>query len=167
MSATSLSDFGIKKGVVRQLQAVGITDLDALLFTEERAILQKTQIAPATLKDLLNTVRLAYAATPLRGSYLYRNFLSRARVLSTGPHSPGLDRLLMGGIFTGELTELVGGPASGKTQLCFSVALDLLARVTDETVAFIDTSNSFSAYRLIQMYRTGFQGILKLQLDIA
>lgn len=159
MSQTSLSNLGIKKGVVRQLQAVGINDLDALLFTEERVILQKTKMAPSLLKELLHTVRLAYAATPQRGSHLYKDFLSRTHVLSTGPHSPGLDRILMGGLYTGELTEVVGGPASGKTQLCFSIALDLLARGTNETIAFIDTSNSFSAFRLIQMYRTGFQGM--------
>jgi len=64
-----------------------------------------------------------------------------------------LDVLLCGGITTGEWTEIVGEPATGKSQLCLSLAANVIGgeNAGNSTVVYIDTSNSFSPSRLLQI----------------
>ncbi len=60
-----------------------------------------------------------------------------------------LDTLLGGGLWRGEITELVGQAATGKTQLC--LLCSAAVAYASGTVAFIDTANSFSPKRLMQL----------------
>ena len=55
-----------------------------------------------------------------------------------------------GGILSGELVELVGRTSTGKTQLCLFTTLHTV--VHESCVVFIDTSNTFPARRLADMY---------------
>ncbi|CAI8042955.1 DNA repair protein RAD51 homolog 4 [Geodia barretti] len=69
---------------------------------------------------------------------------------SWGHHCPSsdcLDTLLGGGVMTGELTELTGVPASGKTQLCHSLAVAGVLH-SNSTVLWVDSTGGFSATRL-------------------
>ena len=52
---------------------------------------------------------------------------------------PAIDRLLLGGLPAGAVSELTGPESSGRT----SVALSLLARVTDGVCAWIDVADAF------------------------
>ncbi|RXM96495.1 DNA repair protein RAD51-like 4, partial [Acipenser ruthenus] len=56
-----------------------------------------------------------YTAFPTNGADLYEELLSSTAILSTG--NPSLDKLLDSGLYTGEVTELIGTPGSGKTQM--------------------------------------------------
>lgn len=73
--------------------------------------------------------------------------------ISTGCQQ--LDKLLFGGIESGSLTEIFGGPGSGKTQLCFTLCINL-NKYSDginqqlKTI-FIDTENKFRPERLEQI----------------
>lgn len=67
----------------------------------------------------------------------------------------GLDKLLNGGLQIGRITELCGGPGSGKTQMCFQFAIDAqmpsaLGGSASE-VLFISTDLSFSRDRITEM----------------
>lgn len=54
---------------------------------------------------------------------------------------------LSGGIFTDEVTEIVGPSSSGKTQICLSTAVTL-TKDGKATVAYIDSSMSLSPDRI-------------------
>ncbi|XP_068188138.1 DNA repair protein RAD51 homolog 4 isoform X2 [Antennarius striatus] len=66
------------------------------------------------------------------------------------PSPTSLDKLLDSGLYTGEITELSGGPGSGKSQVCFGVAANVSLRLK-QGVVFIDTTGGFTAKRLLQM----------------
>lgn len=90
--------------------------------------------------------------------------------------SPSLDKLLDSGFYTGELTELSGGPGSGKSQVgisdhrslpsrapprpplispwppqvCFAASVHI-AHHLKQSVVFVDTTGGLTAGRLLQM----------------
>lgn len=70
--------------------------------------------------------------------------------ITTG--SKALDEVLGGGISTGQITELSGEHASGKTQLCFmlcvTVQLPCLHGGANRKALFVDTTGSFRPERL-------------------
>ncbi|KAK6190629.1 hypothetical protein SNE40_002453 [Patella caerulea] len=68
--------------------------------------------------------------------------------LSTGIKR--LDDLLNGGIYIGEVTEICGGIAVGKTQICLS-CLYYTTAVKQANVIYIDTSCSFSSTRVLEL----------------
>ncbi|KAG7274419.1 hypothetical protein CRUP_027049 [Coryphaenoides rupestris] len=75
-----------------------------------------------------------HTAFPVSGADLYEELLSSTAILSTS--IPSLDKLLdSGGCTPGEITELSGGPATGKSQ----------------GVVYIDTAGGLYASRLLQL----------------
>lgn len=69
--------------------------------------------------------------------------------------SPDLDRVLGGGIPSGQITEFCGAPGVGKTQigmqLCVNVQLPKVFGGNEGETIYIDTEGSFSAERCMQM----------------
>jgi hypothetical protein len=61
-----------------------------------------------------------------------------------------LDELLGGGLRAGEVTEVVGGAASGKTALCMQACASVLADPT-ATIAYVDSANAFTPTRLLPL----------------
>ncbi|XP_018314742.1 DNA repair protein RAD51 homolog 4 [Mycetomoellerius zeteki] len=57
-----------------------------------------------------------------------------------------LDELLRGGLYPGQLCELCGPSASGKTQLCFTIAANVASR-SDGIVWYFDTKKDFCRLR--------------------
>uniref|UniRef100_A0A2K6FQV6 DNA repair protein RAD51 homolog 4 n=1 Tax=Propithecus coquereli TaxID=379532 RepID=A0A2K6FQV6_PROCO len=78
--------------------------------------------------------------------------LSAYTVLSTS----GLDKLLDTGLYTGEVTEIVGGPGSGKTQVCLCVAINV-AHGLQQNVLYVDSSGGLTASRLLQLLQARTQ----------
>jgi len=83
------------------------------------------------------------------GAELKDNLITDQSFLHSG--CEGFDQLF-GGFFVGEITELVGASASGKTQICLSSALHSSWKSKSQ-VWYIDTTNSFSAKRILEMYK--------------
>eukprot|EP00698_Gefionella_okellyi_P001368 TRINITY_DN11312_c0_g1_i2.p1 TRINITY_DN11312_c0_g1~~TRINITY_DN11312_c0_g1_i2.p1 ORF type:complete len:258 (+),score=41.07 TRINITY_DN11312_c0_g1_i2:78-851(+) len=71
-----------------------------------------------------------------------------------------LDEILDGGVFPGEVTELIGRPSTGKTQLCLSACVQA-ARHGLDTI-FIDTLNCFNSSRIIGMNNKDLTDSLRL-----
>jgi hypothetical protein len=90
-------------------------------------------------------------ATPLRSPFdtAASMFAALTAPLRTG--SSRLDALLGGGICTHEVTEVVGRSGSGKTQLCFTLAV--IAAEAECDVVYIDTANGFSPSRVMEIMR--------------
>ncbi|KAF7233089.1 hypothetical protein EG68_08083 [Paragonimus skrjabini miyazakii] len=75
---------------------------------------------------------------------------------------PDLNRLLGGGLQSGELIELVGKPIAGKSQLCFLFCAAILEANSESTVLFLDTSGNFSASRILY-YIKGESGLARMR----
>lgn len=58
-----------------------------------------------------------------------------------------LDNLLDGGLYPGELYEFCGLSSAGKTQLCHTIAVNVILE-TDGVVRYFDTKRDFSASRI-------------------
>jgi RAD51-like protein 3 len=89
-----------------------------------------------------------YKVPPKRGIDLLE--IPQTDVLSTGCY--GIDGLLQGGLHPGEITEISGETATGKTQLAFSATLTTLCSNKDNKVLFIDTVSTFSAERIRTLF---------------
>ena len=74
---------------------------------------------------------------------------SNTERLSTGATS--LDKILKGGLETSTITQIVGQPGSGKTQLCFTLCAVLPSRFK---CMFIDTEGTFRPERIQEISRT-------------
>ena len=74
---------------------------------------------------------------------------SEASSLATG--MPTLDALLRGGVARGHVTELVGQPGAGKTQLCLTLSARAARR--GDGVVYVDAEGKFSASRLVGVLR--------------
>ncbi|XP_017598559.1 PREDICTED: DNA repair protein RAD51 homolog 4 isoform X2 [Corvus brachyrhynchos] len=68
------------------------------------------------------------------------------------PCLTSLDQLLDSGLYTGEVTELMGAPGSGKTQVCLGIAASVSLGLKQH-VLFLDSTGGFTASRLYQMLR--------------
>ncbi|XP_011862223.1 PREDICTED: DNA repair protein RAD51 homolog 4 [Vollenhovia emeryi] len=75
--------------------------------------------------------------------------LERSNVISTNVTS--LDELLKGGLYPGQLCEFCGPTASGKTQLCLTVAANVAGR--SGVVWYFDTKKDFSRMRYEQIMK--------------
>uniref|UniRef100_A0A915AII9 RecA family profile 1 domain-containing protein n=1 Tax=Parascaris univalens TaxID=6257 RepID=A0A915AII9_PARUN len=64
-----------------------------------------------------------------------------------------VDDILQGGVLKGELTELVGGIAVGKTQMCLSLTATILMEKDSASshIIYLDTNGSFRSSRLLQV----------------
>lgn len=83
---------------------------------------------------------------------LYRTHLAARRIVT---FSSDLDRILGGGVFTGQVTEFCGVPGVGKTQLGLQLAVDAqipeaLGGVGGQAV-YIDTEGSFMVERCVDV----------------
>ncbi len=88
----------------------------------------------------------------VRGKEILENLKSIGKI-STG--SKNLDDLLGGGIETQAITEFFGPFGSGKTQLCFQLAINVQLPEKDGgldgAVAYIDTENTFRPERIAEI----------------
>ena len=63
-----------------------------------------------------------------------------------------LDRMLQGGIYSGEITEVYGYSAAGKTQFCYSFICSVVTE-TIHNVLYIDTDLAFNASRIMNILK--------------
>ncbi|XP_065682588.1 uncharacterized protein LOC101236857 isoform X1 [Hydra vulgaris] len=78
----------------------------------------------------------------MQGIEMYNDLIQHTIVLET-------DSLLDGGIFTGEMIEVFGPPAVGKTQLALTLTAATIEK--QHNVIYFDSTSSFSAERLLQI----------------
>ncbi|KAK7925248.1 hypothetical protein WMY93_007558 [Mugilogobius chulae] len=142
---------GLELQLVRDLRAADISTVEELVSADLEALAQKCSISYKALFAIRRVLLAQHTAFPVSGADLYEELLSSTAILSTG--HPRLDELLDSGLYTGELTELSGGPGSGKTQVCLGVSVHIALHLK-QTVIFIDTTGGVTAGRLQQMLQS-------------
>ncbi|XP_008281487.1 DNA repair protein RAD51 homolog 4 [Stegastes partitus] len=139
---------GLDEGLLRDLRAADVKTVEDLVSSDIEELAQKCSVSYKGLLAIRRVLLAQHTAFPVSGADLYEELLSSTAILSTG--NPSLDKLLDSGLYTGEITELSGGPGSGKSQVCFGVAVHISYRLK-QSVVYIDTTGGLAAGRLLQM----------------
>ncbi|CAL1535167.1 unnamed protein product, partial [Lymnaea stagnalis] len=124
-----------------KLKVAGIKKVTDFLAKDPELLSHDIHIAYKDVCSIRRVLLAEHSAYPVSAARLYQNALSSLTILPTGCQN--LDDLLDGGLYTGEVTELAGESASGKTRLClWSAASTILTE--NQSVVYIDTCASFS-----------------------
>ncbi|KAJ3450737.1 DNA repair protein rad51 [Anaeramoeba flamelloides] len=159
--------------LIHKLEKINITTIHGIITCDVPTLCNKLGVEEekvnSLIEDILNTLRcydirgvdLIDHSTGLEkreqpnllstksSTILPLSKKSCATVFETG--TP-IDKLLSGGVRTGEHTEFSGSYGLGKTQTCFCLVESLLRNDPKASVIWIDTTNSFSASRLKEIH---------------
>ncbi|NWS52957.1 RA51D protein, partial [Chunga burmeisteri] len=142
---------GLTEEMIQLLRANGIRTVVDFVSSDLEDVAQKCSLSYKALVAVRRVLLAQFSAFPANGADLYEELKSSTAILPTG--SPSLDQLLDSGLYTGEVTELVGAPGSGKTQVCLGIAASVSLGLKQH-VLFLDSTGGFSASRLYQMLRS-------------
>nr|XP_031541137.1 DNA repair protein RAD51 homolog 4 isoform X3 [Vicugna pacos] len=151
---------GLTQDMVQLLRSRGIKTVVDLVSADLEEVAQKCGLSYKALVALRRVLLAQFSAFPFNGADLYEELKTSTAILSTGIGS--LDKLLDAGLYTGEVTEIVGGPGSGKTQVhmrpaaggLVEVCLCVSAHVAhglQQNVLYIDSNGGFTASRILQL----------------
>ncbi|XP_068385679.1 DNA repair protein RAD51 homolog 4 isoform X4 [Eschrichtius robustus] len=139
---------GLTQDMVQLLRSRGIKTVVDLVSADLEEVAQKCGVSYKALVALRRVLLAQFSAFPFNGADLYEELKTSTAILSTGIAS--LDKLLDAGLYTGEVTEIVGGPGSGKTQVCLCVAAHV-AHGLQQNVLYIDSNGGLTASRILQL----------------
>ncbi|NXG07186.1 RA51D protein, partial [Sakesphorus luctuosus] len=139
---------GLTEEMIQLLRANGIRTVVDFVSSDLEDVAQKCSLSYKALVAVRRVLLAQFSAFPANGADLYEELKSSTAILPTG--SPSLDRLLDSGLYTGEVTELMGAPGSGKTQVCLGIAASVSLGLKQH-VLFLDSTGGFTASRLYQM----------------
>ncbi|XP_066189344.1 DNA repair protein RAD51 homolog 4 isoform X2 [Sylvia atricapilla] len=106
---------GLTEDMIQLLRANGIRTVVDFVSSDLEDVARKCSLSYKALVAVRRVLLAQFSAFPANGADLYEELKSSTAILPTG--SPSLDQLLDSGLYTGEVTELMGAPGSGKTQL--------------------------------------------------
>ncbi|XP_050765115.1 DNA repair protein RAD51 homolog 4 isoform X1 [Gymnogyps californianus] len=141
---------GLTEEMIQLLRANGIRTVVDFVSSDLEDVAQKCTLSYKALVAVRRVLLAQFSAFPANGADLYEELKSSTAILPTG--SPRLDQLLDSGLYTGEVTELMGAPGSGKTQVCLGIAASVSLGLKQH-VLFLDSTGGFTASRLYQMLR--------------
>ncbi|XP_037665845.1 DNA repair protein RAD51 homolog 4 isoform X1 [Choloepus didactylus] len=145
---------GLTQEMVQLLKSRGIKTVVDLVSADLEEVAQRCGLSYKALVALRRVLLAQFSAFPFNGADLYEELKTSTAILSTGIGS--LDKLLDAGVYTGEVTEIVGGPGSGKTQICLYVAANV-AHSLQQNILYIDSSGGLTASRLLQLFQARTQ----------
>ncbi|NXU71781.1 RA51D protein, partial [Oreotrochilus melanogaster] len=139
---------GLGEEMLHLLRANGIRTVVDFVSSDLEDVAQKCSLSYKALVAVRRVLLAQFSAFPANGADLYEELKSTTAILPTG--IPSLDQLLDSGLYTGEVTELMGAPGSGKTQVCLGIAATVSLSLKHR-VLFLDSTGGLSASRLYQM----------------
>ncbi|XP_077826922.1 DNA repair protein RAD51 homolog 4 isoform X1 [Macaca mulatta] len=145
---------GLTQEMIQLLRSRRIKTVVDLVSADLEEVAQKCGLSYKALVALRRVLLAQFSAFPLNGADLYEELKTSTAILSTGIGS--LDKLLDAGLYTGEVTEIVGGPGSGKTQVCLCVAANV-AHGLQQNILYVDSNGGLTASRLLQLLQTKTQ----------
>ncbi|NWR64027.1 RA51D protein, partial [Bucorvus abyssinicus] len=141
---------GLTEEMIQLLRANGLRTVVDFVSSDLEDIAQKCSLSYKALVAVRRVLLAQFSAFPANGADLYEELKTSTAILPTG--NPSLDQLLDSGLYTGEVTELMGAPGSGKTQVCLGIAASVSLSLKQH-VLFLDSTGGFTASRLYQMLR--------------
>lgn len=144
----SLSCGSLKSDQLDVLRSNGIKTVADFISCDVESLAQKTSIPAKEISSIQSIVIAQLAAFPLNGKDYYNGLMTRFSIFSTG--CKNLDELLDGGLYTGDVTEIVGAAGTGKSQICMNITLST-SMEAKKYVIYIDTGGSFCGERIKQL----------------
>jgi DNA repair protein RadA len=153
LSQKTLEDMKtISPELLEKLSNAGFTTVESLCWLTPEELIENVPIAHELAQMIIEEAKTLVEHQPVSAIELLEKE-ERRQVITTG--SSQLDDLLGDGIYTGEITEISGEFASGKTQICFQLAVNVqLSKEKggiEGTVYYIDTEGTFSSTRIAQI----------------
>lgn len=143
---------GVGAKIAEKLREVGYVDPMTIAVTSPGELAAIAEIGEGQAQKIINSVRKMLDIGFETADKVLERKIAAAKI-TTG--SKNLDKLLGGGIETQAITEVYGQFASGKSQLgfqlCVNVQLPLEKGGLGKSVLFVDTENTFSPTRLVQI----------------
>ena len=160
MSKKKLEDLtSLSKELLLKITDKGFTTIESLSWLSPEELAEYVNIDLKKAKEIIQEAVSFIDSQPISAVDLLLKEEEKKRI-TTG--SKQLDELLGGGIFTGEITEISGEFATGKTQLCFQLSINVQLPIEEGglegSVYYIDTEGTFSSTRIVQIARErGFE----------
>lgn len=158
----------VTKELLDELESKGFSTIESLCWLTPEELSEKTSVDLEIAKTIITEAISNIDQKPVSAADLLLKEEKRLKI-STG--STELDKLLGGGIFTGEITEVSGEFATGKTQLCFQLCINVQLPPEqgglEGGVYYIDTEGTFSSTRIVQMAQSSGLDPKKLLSNIA
>ena len=142
----------VTKELLDKLESAGYSTIESLSWLNPEELSEKISIDLEIAKTIITEAISNIDQKPISAADL---LLKEEKHLKISTGSTELDKLLGGGIFTGEITEISGEFATGKTQICFQLCINV--QLSPEQggleggVYYIDTEGTFSSTRIVQM----------------
>ncbi len=145
---------GVGVKIAEKLREIGYTDMMTIATTSPTELASIAEIGEGQATKIINAVRQMQNIGFETADIILQRKLA-AHKITTG--SKNLDTLLGGGIETQAITEVYGQFASGKSQLSFQLAVNVQLPIEKgglgKNCLFIDTENTFSPNRIVQIAR--------------
>ncbi|MHA1505261.1 MAG: DNA repair and recombination protein RadA, partial [Candidatus Heimdallarchaeota archaeon] len=153
MSQKTLEDMRtISPELLEKLSKAGFTTVESLCWLSAEELIESVSIKHEIAQLIIDEAKTLVEHQPVSAVDLLEKEEKR-QVITTS--STQLDDLLGDGIYTGEITEISGEFASGKTQICFQLSVNVqLSKEMggiEGTVYYIDTEGTFSSTRIAQI----------------
>jgi len=156
MGNANLEDLpGVGPATAEKLRDAGYTDLMAVAVESPKTLAEVCEIGEATA---VRIIAAAKQAADVGGFETGDSILERRKNVSKLTScSKAMDELMGGGFETQSIVEFFGEFGSGKTQICFQLAVNTTLPIEkgglEGEVIMIDTENTFRPERIVQMAR--------------
>ncbi|XP_003698614.1 DNA repair protein RAD51 homolog 4 [Apis florea] len=132
--------------VIEQLQHKHICTLIQFIDEDSEKLASFTGLSLKDIIEIKRNICKKYGGLVKNAFQLFE--IEEKNIISTNLSS--LDNLLKGGLYCGQIYEICGLSASGKTQLCFSIAINIALKCNN-LVRYIDTKRDFCGSRIEQI----------------
>jgi len=150
----SLDELGISSTIIKKLQEMGITTLEALAAANPQELSQNLAVPLPTIQKLISQARMALGLG-FKTALEIKKERANLPKITTG--SKNLDSLLGGGVEIKTVTEFFGEFGSGKTQLCHQLAINVQLPIEKgglgKKAVYIDSEGTFRWERIEAMAR--------------
>ncbi|CAH1118891.1 unnamed protein product [Phaedon cochleariae] len=138
----------LDNSILKLLSNKNISTVLDFLHSDSKVIEKATPLIFREILNIKKELLKIYSIKPENAYHYYQFILLNCAIIQTGIES--LDNLLEGGLFTGNIYEICGLPATGKTLFCLTLLKNVATSL--ESVYYLDTKYDFQALKLKQMY---------------
>ncbi|KQM12744.1 DNA repair and recombination protein RadA [Methanomassiliicoccales archaeon RumEn M1] len=154
MPATSIEELpGVGPATAEKLRDAGYVDLMAIAVESPKVLAELAEIGENTAIKIIAAAKQAADVGGFETGDVILERRKNIHKLTTG--SKAFDELMGGGLETQSIVEFYGEFGSGKTQVCFQLAVNATRPLEDGgldgDVFIIDTENTFRPERIVQM----------------
>lgn len=151
----SIEELGISSTILKKLQEIGITTVEALAAANAQELSQNLAIPLPTVQRLITQARTALGLSFKTALELKKERMSLPKITTS---SRNLDNILGGGVEAKTITEFFGEFGSGKTQICHQLTVNIqLPREKgglSKKAIYIDTEGTFRWERIESMAKS-------------